>query len=176
MSIGLQDAFGQMLSALYVIISNRIFLCSILNLTPFELRFRHKPTISHLRPFGCKCFVLKHGNLDKFESRSSDGILLCTVYTVHKKMRSAGFLVWPQNQGRQFVTGLASKPLGRVSRFGPQNRQLRFGDLDIKITMTVSWVGPQNHVGYGLSIVPQNQREDEDGAGHVSRSSGLLHL
>jgi hypothetical protein len=26
--------------------------------------------------FGCKFFLLKHGNLDKFEPRSSDGILL----------------------------------------------------------------------------------------------------
>jgi hypothetical protein len=26
--------------------------------------------------FGCKCFVLKCGNLDKFESLFSDGILL----------------------------------------------------------------------------------------------------
>jgi hypothetical protein len=57
-------------------VSNQIFLCSILNLTPFELRFGYKSSVSHLRPFGCKCFVLKHGNLDKFESRSSDGILL----------------------------------------------------------------------------------------------------
>jgi hypothetical protein len=57
-------------------ISNRIFLRSILNLTPFELRFGCKSSISHLRPFGCKCFILKRGNLDKFESRSSDGILL----------------------------------------------------------------------------------------------------
>jgi hypothetical protein len=45
-------------------------------LTPFELRFGHKPSISQLKPFGCKCFILKCGNLDKFESRSSDGILL----------------------------------------------------------------------------------------------------
>jgi hypothetical protein len=57
-------------------ISNRIFLCMILHLTPFELRFGRKPFVSHLRPFGCKCFILKRGNLDKFESRSSDGILL----------------------------------------------------------------------------------------------------
>jgi hypothetical protein len=57
-------------------ISNQIFLCSILNLTPFELRFRCKPSVSHLRPFGCKCFILKCGNLDKFESRSYDGIFL----------------------------------------------------------------------------------------------------
>jgi transposase InsO family protein len=45
-------------------ISNRIFLCLILHLTPFELRFGRKPSVSHFRPFGCKCFVLKHGNLD----------------------------------------------------------------------------------------------------------------
>jgi hypothetical protein len=57
-------------------ISNRIFLRSILHLTPFKLRFGRKPYVSHLKPFGCKCFVLKHGNLDKFESHSSDGILL----------------------------------------------------------------------------------------------------
>jgi hypothetical protein len=45
-------------------------------LSPFELRFGRKPSVSHLRPFGCKCFVLKCDNLDKFQSRSFDGILL----------------------------------------------------------------------------------------------------
>jgi hypothetical protein len=62
-------------------ISNRIFLRSILHLTPFDLHFGRKPSVSHLRLFGCKCFVLKCGNLDKFESRSFDGILL--GYTPH---------------------------------------------------------------------------------------------
>jgi hypothetical protein len=56
--------------------SNQIFLRSILHLTPFELCFGRKPSVSHLRPFGCKCFVLKCKNLDKFESHSFDGILL----------------------------------------------------------------------------------------------------
>jgi hypothetical protein len=40
----------------------------------------------------------------------------------------------------------------------------------------VSWFGTQNQVGYGLSVAQQNQREDEDGVGHASRSSGLLRL
>jgi hypothetical protein len=66
-------------SACYI--SNRIFLHSILNLTPFELCFGCKPSISHLRPFGCMFYVLKRGNMDKFESHSSDGILL--GYTPH---------------------------------------------------------------------------------------------
>jgi hypothetical protein len=62
-------------------ISNRMFLHLILNLTPFELHFGCKPSVSHLRPFGCKCFILKRGNLDKFKSCSSDGILLgCTPH------------------------------------------------------------------------------------------------
>jgi hypothetical protein len=53
---------------------------------------------------------------------------------VHEEMRSEGFLVEPQNQGRrfvsglaskpigQFVSGLASKPLGWFSPVWPQNR------------------------------------------------------
>jgi hypothetical protein len=57
-------------------ISNRIFTRSILHLTPFELRIGRKPFVSHLRSFGCKCFVLRYGNFDKFESHSFDDILL----------------------------------------------------------------------------------------------------
>jgi hypothetical protein len=41
--------------------------------------------------------------------------------------------------------------------------------------VTVSWFGPQNHVRFGLSIAPQNRWREVD-AGHVSRSSGLLHM
>jgi hypothetical protein len=32
------------------------------------------PKVSHFRDFGCKCFILKKGKLDKFEARSSDGV------------------------------------------------------------------------------------------------------
>jgi hypothetical protein len=32
--------------------------------------------------------------------RSGGRVMPCAVYTVHKEMRSAGFLVEPQNQGR----------------------------------------------------------------------------
>jgi hypothetical protein len=56
----------------------------------------------------------------------------CAICTVHKETGSMCFLVEPQNQGR------------RVSLFGPQNRQLRFGDLGHKITVTVSWFVSQN--------------------------------
>jgi hypothetical protein len=52
-------------------------------LTSFDLCFGHNSSVSHLRPFGCKCFVLKCGNLDKFESHSFDGILL--EYTTHDR-------------------------------------------------------------------------------------------
>jgi hypothetical protein len=67
-------------------------------------------------------------------------------------------LVWPQNRW------------WKVFRFGPQNWQLWFSNLGIKITAMVSWVGHQNQTGYSLSVAPQNRRE------HASRSSGLLHV
>jgi hypothetical protein len=41
--------------------------------------------------------------------------------------------------------------------------------------MTVSWFGPQNQVGFGLSVAPQNQRW-EVGVRHASRSSVLFHV
>jgi hypothetical protein len=45
--------------------------------------------------------------------RSRGRVALCAVCIMHVEMRSADFLVEPQNQDRRFVSGLASKPLGR---------------------------------------------------------------
>jgi hypothetical protein len=61
--------------------------------------------------------------------------------------------------------GLASKPKSTVS-----------SDLASKPVAMISWFGSQNQVGCGLSVVPQNRREDEDGVGHASRYSSLFHL
>lgn len=44
--------------------------------TSYEQRFGYTAKVSYFRVFGCECFILKHGNLDKFESRSFDGIFL----------------------------------------------------------------------------------------------------
>jgi hypothetical protein len=68
MSIGLLGAFGLMLSVLLAI--SEIKSSCARFCIPFGLCFGRKPSVSHLRPFGCQCFVLKHGNLDKFESHS----------------------------------------------------------------------------------------------------------
>jgi hypothetical protein len=65
--------------------------------------------------------------------------------------------------------------VARVSWFGPQNRQLWFNDLCLKITATVYWFGPQNQSSFGLSVVPQNRLREDD-ARHASRSGGLLCL
>jgi hypothetical protein len=41
--------------------------------------------------------------------------------------------------------------------------------------VTVSWFGPQNQAGFGLSAAPQN-RWREVGVGHASRSSDVLRV
>jgi hypothetical protein len=45
--------------------------------------------------------------------RSRGRVAPCAVCTWHEETRSVGFLVEPQNQGWQFVSGLASKPRKR---------------------------------------------------------------
>jgi hypothetical protein len=73
-------------------------------------------------------------------------------------------VVWSQNHSLGFFSlGLKTGSCGSC-------------DLAHKITATVFWFGPQNQVDYGLSVAPQNRHKDEDGAGHASRSSGLLRL
>jgi hypothetical protein len=62
--------------------------------------------------------------------RSGGQVMSCAVCTMHKETNSMGFLIEPQNQGR------------RVSQFEPQNCQLWFSDLGLKITTTISLVGP----------------------------------
>jgi hypothetical protein len=47
--------------------------------------------------------------------------------------------------------------------------------LGLKITTMVSWFGPQNQAGFGLSVASQN-RQTEVSVGHASRSSDLLHV
>jgi hypothetical protein len=57
---------------------------------------------------------------------SGGQVALCAVYTWHVETRSAGFLVDPQNQGRRFVSGLASKPVRRFLLVWPQNQWRQF--------------------------------------------------
>jgi hypothetical protein len=47
--------------------------------------------------------------------RSRGRVVSCAVYTWHVETRNVSFLVESQNQGRRFVSGLASKSLGRFS-------------------------------------------------------------
>jgi hypothetical protein len=64
-------------------VSNRIFLRAFLNKTYYELQFGQPPKVSHFRVFGCRCFALKQGNLDNFESRCSNGVFL--GYALHSR-------------------------------------------------------------------------------------------
>ena len=59
-------------AACYVL--NRATIHPLLNKTAYELLKGRKPNVSHLRTFGCKCFVHNNGNdsLGKFVPRSDE--------------------------------------------------------------------------------------------------------
>jgi len=64
---------------------NRVLIRPILKKTPYELYKGRKPNISHLRVFGCKCFVLKNGkeSFGKFDAKADEAIFL--GYSLHSK-------------------------------------------------------------------------------------------
>jgi len=51
---------------------------SLMNKNPYELFNGRKPKLTHLRTFGCKCFILNNGKeaLGKFDVKSDKGIFL----------------------------------------------------------------------------------------------------
>jgi len=55
---------------------NRVLIRQILKKTPYELFKGRKPNASHIKGFGCKCFILNNGkdNLGKFDSKADEGI------------------------------------------------------------------------------------------------------
>jgi hypothetical protein len=77
--------------------------------------------------------------------RSRGRVAPCAVCIWHMETRSAGFLVEPQNQGRRFVSDLASKRLGRFVSGLPSKSLGRF-----------SPVWPQNRWRQFLAVWPQN--------------------
>ena len=60
----------------YVI--NRVSIRPMLSKTPYELYKGRKPNISHLRSFGCKCFILHNGKhpIGKMDVKSDEAIFM----------------------------------------------------------------------------------------------------
>jgi hypothetical protein len=106
--------------------------------------------------------------------RSGGWVMPCAVCTVHIEMRSTSFLVEPQNQGRvswlSFKTKVdgfliwASKLTALVWRFWPQNHRVSFLVYASKLSR-LRFIGCTTKSTRGWF-----------GAGHTSRSDGLLLL
>jgi hypothetical protein len=112
--------------------------------------------------------------------------VLCAVCTVHVEMRSAGFLVEPQNQDRRFVVWSqnhsdgfssvwASKPMATVYEwFGLKTTRTVFIGLASKPVVTVSG-GFASKPVVGFLVEPQNQDgEGFPGLGLKTSNSSLV--
>jgi hypothetical protein len=101
--------------------------------------------------------------------RSRGRVAPCAVCTVHMEMRSVGFLVEPQNQGRQFVSGLGSKLVATVSSglasktvvtilssLSSKPVAMVFSSLASILVATVS-LGLASKPTAGFLVEPQNQ-------------------
>ena len=66
-------------------VMNRVLIWPILKKTPYELFNGRKPNISHLKVFGCSCFVLNNGkeSLGKFDQKADLGVFIGYSLTSH---------------------------------------------------------------------------------------------
>jgi hypothetical protein len=90
--------------------------------------------------------------------RSGDAV--CSLH--HTQGDEEHMFLGSSSKPRSVVShGLASKPVVAVPVVWPQNHSLGFPgmslkigncDLAYKITASISWFGPQNQVGGGLSV------------------------
>ena len=57
---------------------NRVLITPILKKTLYELFKGRRPVLSHLRVFGCKCFILNNGkkSLGKFDTKVDEGVFI----------------------------------------------------------------------------------------------------
>ena len=55
---------------------NRVQVRKDRHKTPYELQFRHSPTIKYFRIFGSKCYTERDDDVGKFDARSDEGIFL----------------------------------------------------------------------------------------------------
>jgi hypothetical protein len=62
--------------------------------TPFELWFGNKPSLTHLREIGCRCFLLISGNNPKIAARSVEYVLI--GYATSAK----AYRCWDRHSGR----------------------------------------------------------------------------
>jgi hypothetical protein len=84
--------------------------------------------------------------------RSRGQVASCVVCTWHVETRSVGFLVEPQNQGRRFVSGLASKSIGQFSLVWPQNQWRQFLPVWPQNRWSVSWLSLKTKVVEGFLV------------------------
>ena len=63
-------------NACYVI--NRVSIRPLLTKTPYELHKGRNPNVSHLKSFGCKCFILNNGKhlIGKMDAKSDKAIFM----------------------------------------------------------------------------------------------------
>ncbi|KAJ0909446.1 putative RNA-directed DNA polymerase [Helianthus annuus] len=84
------------LTALYIV--NRLPSSVLLGKSPYERMFGFKPSLSHLRVFGCLCFSTVLNDIDKFSFNSEKCVLI--GYSNVKK----GYKLWSLDNKKEFYS------------------------------------------------------------------------
>ncbi|CAM8946439.1 unnamed protein product [Rhodiola kirilowii] len=124
-------------------ILNRASLRVMLDKTPYELLRGRKPNISHLKVFGCKCFVHNNGkeNLGKFDAKSDEGVFI--GYSSHSKAYKIYNLRLEQVEESVHVKFDETAMGGHLIRDSSSTAMLDAGELQFFDESDPDWEPPQ---------------------------------
>ncbi|CAM8944616.1 unnamed protein product [Rhodiola kirilowii] len=125
-------------------ILNRASLRSMIGKTPYELLRGRKPKISHLKVFGCKCYVHNNGkeSLGKFDARSDEGVFV--GYSDHIKAYKVFNLRLEQVEESVHVRFDETVMAGHLIQDPSSTGMLDAGELQITNESDPDWELPPN--------------------------------
>ncbi|KAH0693410.1 hypothetical protein KY285_020507 [Solanum tuberosum] len=115
----------------------KVLIRSVIKKTPYELLNNMKPLIAHMKPFGCKCFVLNNGNddLGKFNAKSDEGLFVGYSST------SKAYIVSKEGKGAELTEELGL--FGAAHKGDSQNKEHEEDesavDIEKEITRKSGW-------------------------------------
>ncbi|CAM8917648.1 unnamed protein product [Rhodiola kirilowii] len=127
-------------AACYIL--NRASLRSMIGKTPYELLRGRKPKISHIKIFGCKCFVHNNGkdHLGKFDARGDEGVFV--GYSSHSKAYKVYNLRLEQVEESVHVRFDETVMVGHLIQDSSTSAMLDAGELQLVDESDPEWEPP----------------------------------
>jgi hypothetical protein len=175
---GISEGFWEEAASTAVYLRNRSPTSALTNnITPYNILKLEKPSVGHLRRFGCNAYVYIHPNLrTKWKPR----VLHCT-FLGYVNNTTKQYRVWDRN-GRRILTVAATNVQFNEQSFGKPDPKPSNGHLDVKDSPVLDYLrsiasvpqyGPVVGTGHAEDVASIPQYGPMVGKGYAEESASI---